>query len=81
MTFTMTHSILIFGPLTDITGQAQIEVTDIANTSHMIARLLELYPAFEHQKFAIAIDNQIVNGVTEIKEGSSIALLPPFSGG
>jgi sulfur-carrier protein len=77
----MKHSVLIFGPLTDITGQGQVEVIDIKRTDQLMARLIEMYPDMEHQKFAIAIDNQIVNEVTEIKESSSIALLPPFSGG
>lgn len=77
----MKHSILVFGALTDITEKEQIEVENIENSEQLMARLVEMYPAIAHHKFAIAIDNHIINEVKEIKADSSIALLPPFSGG
>jgi molybdopterin synthase sulfur carrier subunit len=40
-----------------------------------------MYPSLADAKYLIAVDKQTVTGNTILKEGSMIALLPPFSGG
>jgi sulfur-carrier protein len=77
----MTHTILFFGQLTDITGVKQLEVKNIEDTEALTQHLLQIYPSLEESKYILAIDNHIVTKPTLLNDKSTVALLPPFSGG
>lgn len=78
---TMKVNVLIFGPLKDITGTHVCQVTDVADTEEMIARMNKMYPGLAQMKFLIAVEKEIVEGNTSLKDNYTVALLPPFSGG
>ena len=73
-------TIITFGQITELSA-AQIIIEAVADTDMLKQSLGELYPALIHKKYAIAIDKMIISKNTPINEGSTIALLPPFSGG
>ncbi len=75
------HTVLLFGQLIDIVGDKEILVANAADTDALRNCIVQMYPDFEKLKFAIAVDNQIINEFTLLKEDCTIALLPPFSGG
>lgn len=73
--------ILIFGQLRDIVGSSVVKVEPLTDTTVLHARLLELYPGLVNYTFRIAVDGKLTVGHVPLFPGSTIALLPPFSGG
>jgi molybdopterin converting factor small subunit len=56
-------------------------LSDIADTNNLIAKLNEMYPELAGTKYAIAVDKKIVTENIPLNINSTVALLPPFSGG
>ena len=77
----MEIQITIFGQLTDITGRSLIRVPAARDTDELLTTLKQQYPGLGTAKFVVAVDKKIIQGITELTPNSSIALLPPFSGG
>jgi molybdopterin synthase sulfur carrier subunit len=76
----MQMTIKVFGQLTEITGE-NIEV-DVLTDTHNLRKLLEeKYPSLQGRKYAIAVDQKLINNNQQLTVNSSVALLPPFSGG
>lgn len=73
--------ILIFGQLTDIIGINELTVQDIKSTDEINKYLNERYPALPLTKYSMAVNKIIIQQNTLLKDGDSVALLPPFSGG
>lgn len=73
--------IIIFGQLTEIIKSSEFTLTGIADTNSLANELNKLYPALADAKYMIAVDKQTITGNTILKEGSTVALMPPFSGG
>lgn len=77
----MQVKVLIFGQLTDIFKKYEILVGDVEDSDGLIKTLVKDYPALADSKYAIALDKKVIRENTAIPENSTIALLPPFSGG
>ena len=77
----MPVNVIVFGQLTDILGHGAVTVNDVADTSQLIHRLQERYPALVNAPYIIAVDKQIVNTNTALTGNNTVALLPPFAGG
>ncbi len=73
--------ILIFGQLTDIVNSSELNVNNVKDTNSLMEELHSHYPKLAAAKYIMAVDKQTVAGNTILKEGSTVALLPPFSGG
>jgi len=73
--------ILIFGHLTDITGTSQLSIENVADTDGVQAELKRRFPALADASYAVALDKKIVSENTGVTNNSTVALLPPFSGG
>lgn len=77
----MQVNILIFGQIADITGTNNLTFENVNDTAELLKRLKNDYPALVDSRFAIAVDKKIVKETTALLNNSTIALLPPFSGG
>ena len=77
----MQVQIMFFGQLTDITGTPELILYDIPDTDTLQETLHQLYPALAHTKYAIAMNNKTIQGNSILSGDTTIALLPPFSGG
>lgn len=77
----MQVNILIFGQIADITGTNNLTLENVNNTEELLKKLEIEYPVLSNYKFAIAVDKKIVKENTALQNNSTIALLPPFSGG
>lgn len=77
----MKVNVLIFGPLKDVTNAAICEVEDVTDTDEMIGKMNARYPDLRNKKFLIAVEKEIVQSNTELKDNFTVALLPPYSGG
>ncbi len=74
-------NVMIFGQLTDLTGANLLEFENINNTNQLVDKLTAAYPSLASAKYALAVDKKIVKENTVLQNNSTIALLPPFSGG
>lgn len=74
-------NVLFFGQLTDITGNTNLQVEDVADTDTLIKKLQEIYPALNNSKYAVAVNKKIIQSNTGLQNDFEVALLPPFSGG
>lgn len=77
----MPVNVIVFGQLTDIMGKDPVAVADVADTSQLVQRLQERYPALVNAPYIIAVDKQVINGNTVLTGNNTVALLPPFAGG
>jgi sulfur-carrier protein len=77
----MRVNIIIFGNLTDITGDTTISLTDIADTDALLKELHHRFPALAHAKYMVAVDKKVIHTNTILQQNNTVALLPPFSGG
>ena len=77
----MQVNILIFGQIADITGTNNLTLENVNNTEELLKELKINFPALHDSKFAIAVNKKIVKENTALYNNSTIALLPPFSGG
>jgi len=77
----MQISIILFGQLVDITGSNNLTVQDVSDTNTLVQHLHKQFPALATIKYVIAVDKKIINKNTALSHHTTIALLPPFSGG
>jgi sulfur-carrier protein len=77
----MQVKVMIFGQLTDIIRSNTLTLTGTTDTKGLMEDLKKQYPALSQAKYILAVDKQTVTENTILKDGSIVALLPPFSGG
>jgi molybdopterin converting factor small subunit len=77
----MQTRILFFGSLTDVINGSELIFENVIDTNDLVKELNSRYPAFATAKYMMAVDKQTITENTILKEGSTVALLPPFSGG
>ncbi len=77
----MTINVLIFGHLAEITNQGNLTVSDMMDTNQLETYLRNQYPGLKNIRYAIAVNKNIVSENTRLENNSTVALLPPFSGG
>lgn len=73
--------VMIFGQLAEVTKTNTLTLAGITDTNGLVAALNKLYPALAGSKYIIAVNKQTINSNTTLNESSTVALLPPFSGG
>ena len=76
----MQVKIIIFGQLTDITGHS-VSLENVTDTDNLVKTMNKLYPGLADKKYLVAVDKKIISENSLLKENSTVALLPPFSGG
>ena len=77
----MKTEILLFGRLTELLGQKRILIEGIHDTDALRKYLLGQYPALQHIKFHIAVNQESIQTNKSLTDGMTVALMPPFSGG
>jgi len=73
--------VIVFGQIAEITRNTNFVMDDVTDTDQLVSKLHALYPQLTNSKYAIAVNKKIISNTTLINESSSVALLPPFSGG
>lgn len=73
--------ILAFGQIRDIIGRPEIYMSGVENTNEMNLKLEEMFQGISAIKYSIAVNKITVRDNTILKNGDTVALLPPFSGG
>ena len=76
----MQVNIIVFGQLCDLLGENLI-FHDIADTNSLTAVLKERFPGLADAKYVMAVNKKLVTENITLTNNSTVALLPPFSGG
>lgn len=76
----MSVKIILFGKLAEIAGSS-VSIDNVTDTDSLIYVLHKNYPALTNIKYVIAVDKQVIKENTALSRKSTVALLPPFSGG
>ncbi|MGN6490493.1 MAG: MoaD/ThiS family protein [Agriterribacter sp.] len=74
-------TVMFFGQLKEIAGNSFLQVENVRDTNELRLKLQSLFPRMAEMKYAIAVNKKIVSTNTIITQESTVALLPPFSGG
>jgi molybdopterin synthase sulfur carrier subunit len=77
----MEIKVLAFGKITDIIGVSELKLQNIHSSDELINLLQTQYPKLKETKFVIAVDKKIISETVLLEDKSTVALLPPFSGG
>lgn len=70
-----------FGQLTDLTSVKQMQLSNVTSTDQVLQRLYIQFPKLATATFIIALNNSIIQQDTALTSNSTIALMPPYSGG
>ncbi len=77
----MKVKVLFFGVLSEVTGTGIKVYIDVKSIEHLNQIITDDFPEIIHYKFKISLNNEIINGDAELKNGDEVAFLPPFAGG
>lgn len=77
----MRVTVLYHGILADITGTQEETYSGIFATDELMKNFQEKYPQTRKYIFRIAVNNRIISGNSQLREGDTVDLIPPFPGG
>lgn len=77
----METTVLVFGQLADITKAEKLSFKNISNTDELVTKLENQFPQFATASYTIAVNKKVINENTQLQQDSTVAFLPPFSGG
>lgn len=77
----MEINLLVFGQLTDITGQNSCKMADVFTTDDLLEKMITDFPALKSVSYSIAVNKVIIRENTTLSDNDTVAILPPFSGG
>lgn len=76
----MNIKLLAFGQIAEVTGQSE-RIVKASDTDALKAELTEQFSQLKEMQFAMAVNKKVISENTVLKDGDTVALLPPFSGG
>jgi molybdopterin converting factor small subunit len=79
--YNMQVTVLFFGQLKDITGVSSVSLENTTDTNQLMDNLKTIHPGLLAARFIIAVDKKITDENIVLENGSTVALLPPYSGG
>lgn len=74
-------TVLFFGQLAEMAGLKELSIEDTKDTAALRSLLLLRFPALAEVVFKLAVNTIIIDKDIPLQANSTIALLPPFSGG
>lgn len=74
-------TLTFYGVLAEIAGTHQTTVSHIETIDELKTHMGAAYPGINKHNYIIAVNNKIAGNNQSIHHGSSIAIMPPFSGG
>ncbi|MEO8582480.1 MAG: MoaD/ThiS family protein [Flavitalea sp.] len=77
----MAIKVLLFAQLAELMNAKELVVENISSTNELIGVLEQQYPVFKGAAYVVAVEKDIINANTKLNDFSTVALLPPFSGG
>lgn len=73
--------IKFFGRLVDLTQTESCTLEDVTDLNDVITKIQEQYPAIKNSTYSVALDKVITTQNVRLREGQTVAFMPPYSGG
>ena len=77
----MKVKVLFFGVLAEVTGTEIKFYNDVRSVEHLRQRVSDDFPETVHYRFKVSLNDEFIDGDSELKEEDVVVFLPPFSGG
>jgi len=77
----MQIELISFGKISDFISNQNLEIEGIETTDDLKIHLEKNFPGLADVKYKLALNKNLVQQNSEIKNRDSIAIMPPFSGG
>ncbi|RYD79435.1 MAG: molybdopterin synthase sulfur carrier subunit [Sphingobacteriales bacterium] len=77
----MQIELISFGKISELISNQTLETEGIETTDNLKEYLERTFPDLAGMKYKLALNKNLIQQNTEIKNGDSIAIMPPFSGG
>lgn len=77
----MMINVLAFGSIADTIGNKSFIMEEIDSTETLQKILEDKYPSLRTLQYAIAVNEEIIQIPVPLENNSTVAILPPFSGG
>jgi molybdopterin synthase sulfur carrier subunit len=77
----MPIKVLLFAQLAELMNAREIYIDQAATTDELIEQLQLKYPTFKDSVYLVAVGKNIIQTNTPLDDQSTVALLPPYSGG
>lgn len=77
----MQIELISFGKISDFISNQNLEIEGIETTDDLKKYLEKTFPGLANIKYKLALNKNLVQQNSEIKNRDSIAIMPPFSGG
>ena len=77
----MESKVLAFGKIADIVGASELKFENFNSSDELVNHLKIQFPKLQDLKFVVAVDKKIISESVLLENKSTVALLPPFSGG
>lgn len=77
----MEIQVLFFGSLIDVTAISFDNIAGPMDTDSLQQSLYQKYSGLQSCKYLIAVNQKMIQKNTQLKNGDTVALMPPFSGG
>lgn len=77
----MEIQVIYFGSLVDATSVSFSHVNGLTDTDSLQQLLHQQYPSLQSCKYLIVVNQKMIQQNTQLKNGDTVALMPPFSGG
>ena len=77
----MKIKLLFFGVIGEKTGLDELEMEEMADLNMLKDALGKKFPKLLGHTVLYAVNQTVVKGNIQLKEGDEIAIMPPFAGG
>jgi molybdopterin converting factor small subunit len=77
----MNIQLRVFGPITDVLQNQEMDLAEQTAVSQFKEMLLLQFPTLNQQTLVIAVNHKMAEADLILTKGDEVALLPPFSGG
>jgi sulfur-carrier protein len=74
-------TVLAFGVVAEIVGKDRFIIGNVSSTDELKQQLETQFPKLKSISFAIAVNKKVISASTPLEVNTTVAILPPFSGG
>lgn len=74
-------NVVFFGVLAELANASELMFENINHTDELTKQLITRFPEFKKHTLLMALNNTIIKQNTELKNGDTVSIMPPFSGG
>lgn len=77
----MELDIISFGKIAEVMNSQRLQVVGLSDTNELKVYLEKSYPLLTTMNYKLALNKNIIQENTALKNNDIVAIMPPFSGG